>query len=186
MEQIDHGSTEAVREALRKYSPDALPLTHADNCNGETAQDFLAAGAKKLFPEARSPQAALSGLLLLTGCWEQSHEVSQDIETPDGSYWHGIAHRMEPDSANATYWFRRVGEHAIFPELRERAIGILEQSGVQQWKLATVWDPYLFLEWCDEARRKPGSKEEQAACKMQGAEWELLFAWCAAQPTLGR
>lgn len=62
--------------------------------------------AEALFPAARFPQAALAGLLLRAGCWKASHEVAQEIESPEGSYWHGIAHRIEPDSFNAGYWFR--------------------------------------------------------------------------------
>ena len=48
---------------------------------------------------------------------DESHRISQDVETTTGSYWHGIMHRREADYSNAKYWFRRVGKHAIFPAL---------------------------------------------------------------------
>ena len=123
--------------------------------------------------------AALAGLLLRIGCWTESHTVAQDIHSAEGSYWHGIAHRIEPDSSNAGYWFRRVREHAIFPELHRRAEEILKTSGPPHWHLKAAWDPFLFIDWCDEAREK-GARAEAAATEIQMAEWQLLFDWCAA------
>jgi hypothetical protein len=116
--------------------------------------------------------------LLLVGCWDESHELSQGIESCEGSYWHAIAHRIEPDSSNAGYWFRRVGEHPTFAELHRRASEILERRHAP-WELKPAWDPFLFIKWCDEARQAPGSDKEQAALKIQRAEWDLLFEWCA-------
>jgi hypothetical protein len=85
---------------------------------------------------------------------------------------------MEPDSSNAGYWFRRVGEHPIFPELHRRASEILERRGAP-WELKPAWDPFLFIKWCDEARQAAGSDKEQAALEIQRDEWDLLFEWCA-------
>src|SRR5882724_8709614 len=52
---------------------------------------------------------------------DDSHTISQSIETPEGSWLHGIMHRREPDYGNAKYWFQRVGHHAAFPKLADRA-----------------------------------------------------------------
>ena len=54
--------------------------------------------ASILFPNTRHAQAALAGLLLRLGCWDESHTVAQDVTSAEGSYWHGIIHRMEHDS----------------------------------------------------------------------------------------
>ncbi len=132
-----------------------------------------------LFPGARDGHAALAGLLLRVGCWAESHAVAQDIHSAEGSYWHAIVHRMEPDSSNAEYWFRRVGEHAIFPGLFLRAAEILKSSGPKHWRLKTTWDPFLFIGWCEEACGK-GGRVETAAIQIQMAEWRLLFNWCAS------
>ena len=128
--------------------------------------------AHDLFPNAFSPLGALSGLYLYFCGYDQSHRIAQDLSTPEGSFWHGIMHRQEPDPANAGYWFRRVGEHPLFPTLRDRAeeIGFVSKDR---------WNPHRFIDFCEEARQKPGSKDEQLAMKVQLAEWQLLFDFCA-------
>lgn len=166
-------------DRLLAASPGLLPLTRislrppADACNLQSLD------AASLFPGAPHQQAALSGLLLRLGCWAESHTVAQDINSAEGSYWHAIGHRMEPDSANAAYWFRRVGSHAIFPELFHEASDILENEGPPHWRLTTAWDPFRFIDWCDEARER-GGEAEAAAIAIQMAEWQLLFKWCSA------
>src|SRR6187402_2363611 len=51
-------------------------------------------------------RACLAGLWLYHDFLGESHEISQDIHTPTGSYWHGILHRREPDPSNSKYWMR--------------------------------------------------------------------------------
>jgi hypothetical protein len=172
------GFAEPVRDVLQKYSAHVLPLTRTGECNRDDAAGIQSMSPSVLFPGARAPQAAVSGLLLLVGCWDESHELSQGIEFGEGSYWHAIAHRMEPDASNAGYWFRRIGEHHIFAELHRRASEILERRDAR-WELKPAWDPLLFIKWCDEARQAAGSDKEHAALEIQRAEWNLLFEWCA-------
>jgi len=171
---------EPVRGVLQKYSARVLPLTKSGSCNPDDAASIESGSPYLLFPGARAAEAAVSGLLLLAGCWDESHKLSQAIASHEGSYWHAIAHRLEPDSANSAYWFRRVGEHPVFAELHRRASGILERCPVP-WELKPAWDSLLFIEWCDEARQVPASNKEQAALQIQRAEWDLLFEWCAMQ-----
>jgi hypothetical protein len=165
--------------ALLQYSSQSLPLTRAEFVAHPQLQAIEREQAAALFPGARDANAALSGLLLLLGGWEQSHELSQNNASPEGSYWHAIAHRIEPDSSNAGYWFRRVGRHPIFSELHNCASTILAQQNPGGWKLQAVWDPFGFVNWCEEARLDPASEHKPVAMAIQQAEWRLLFDWCA-------
>jgi hypothetical protein len=130
------------------------------------------AGTRELFPRSRAPEAALAGLYVYFDCWTEAHEAAQDIATPEGSYWHAIVHRQEPDAGNAAYWFRQVGAHAIFQELRDAAAEIGLEVGPR-------WNPDTFIELCERARQIPGSELERQAREVQRAEWHLLFDYCA-------
>lgn len=176
-----HTFTEPVAAVLAATENATLDLTQSGACDRTAAHLLTSSAATDLFPGARDPESAVSGLLLLLGCWEESHRVSQDVSSPEGSYWHAIAHRMEPDAANSGYWFRRVGNHPIFSPLLQRAGQILRNEPTVGWKLKPAWDPFLFLQWCDEARPEPGSAKERVARAIQMAEWELLFQWCAME-----
>src|SRR5207245_11135 len=54
-----------------------------------------------------------SGLYLRFNFLDESHTISQGIHTVEGSYWHAIMHRREPDYSNAKHWFRKVGQHPV-------------------------------------------------------------------------
>ncbi|MBI3679680.1 MAG: hypothetical protein HY235_04725 [Acidobacteria bacterium] len=126
-----------------------------------------------LFPGSRAPEAAFSGLWLYFSCLDESHRLSQDIATPEGSFWHGIMHRQEPDPDNSSYWFRRTSSHPVFPELAEDAAALGYGAGPR-------WDPFAFIDFVEQARRRPGSDEEHLALVVQCAEWQLLFDYCAS------
>ena len=88
----------------------------------------------RLFPKAsRSARLALSaGLLQILDAWDASHDAAQEAEDLGerrfSAYWHGVAHRREPDAGNASYWFRRVGRHPLFPTLAESAEPLSTES----------------------------------------------------------
>jgi len=149
-----------------------LPLVSARAGADEPRRMIREAGVRQLFPRGRAPEAAIAGLYLYFDCWTEAHETAQDIATPEGSYWHAMVHRQEPDASNAGYWFQRVGLHAIFPALREAAAAVGLGTGAR-------WNPQAFLEICERARQSPGSKLERQAREVQLAEWQLLFDHCA-------
>ena len=149
-----------------------MPLAHG-TCSSKEAYNLLkSAKPRDLFPHSRAPEAAMAGLWLYFSCLDESHSLSQSVETPDGSFWHGIMHRQEPDAGNAGYWFRRIGMHPISPDLRNAAADL-------GYSTASAWDPFAFVDACEDARRHSGSDREQLLQHVQLAEWQLLFAHCA-------
>jgi hypothetical protein len=137
-----------------------------------------------------SARCCLAGLWLLHDFLDESHVISQDIETTSGSYWHGIMHRREPDYGNSKYWFRRVRQHPIFPTLALEAKQLIGAAGAQDaiaGELAATgeWDPFRFVDWCEETARGR-SQQQELAQKIAMAEWRLLFDHCYQQAITGR
>jgi hypothetical protein len=130
------------------------------------------AEARRLIRASKLPDLVRAGLFFYFSCWTEAHEVAQNIDTPDGSYWHAMVHRQEPDASNSGYWFRRVGAHPIFPALRRFAASQGFGSGAR-------WDPIAFVDYCVSA--KTGTEEERIAREIQRVEWQLLFDHCARE-----
>ena len=71
--------------------------------------------------DADMAACCVAGVWLLHDYLDESHRISQGIDTPSGSFWHGILHRREGDYSNAKYWFRHVGRYDVFDLLGQRA-----------------------------------------------------------------
>ena len=168
-----YGPAVAAILALDGDGSRLMPLTQTKCASPQALAALRKVTAVELFSASHAPEAAYAGLYLYFDCWNEAHETAQDISSREGSYWHAIVHRQEPDSWNSGYWFRQVGEHPIFPPLRDRAL----QLGVN---FGPKWKPEAFLEFCDRARNAPGSDLERQAMEVQRVEWQLLFDYCAS------
>jgi hypothetical protein len=157
-----------------------MPLAGGDCSSTEAQQQLKTQAAAILFPNSPAPQAALAGLWLYFSCRDEAHKIAQDLSSAEGSFWHGILHRQEPDPANAAYWFRQAGLHPVFPALRDAALKIQRRyASAKELSLQKTWDPFAFIAYCEDARRSPGCAEEAYAIEVQLAEWQLLFDHCA-------
>jgi len=151
-----------------------MPLVRGACSSAAARQALQAANPRGLFPHSRAPEAALAGLYLYFSCWDEAHEVAQNVASAEGSYWHAIVHRQEPDDGNSGYWFRQTGRHAIFPHLADAAAKFGIGSGVN-------WDPMEFIAFCARARQEPGGDLQLRALQVQRIEWQLPFDFCAAR-----
>jgi hypothetical protein len=147
------------------------------------AFDFDQAFGRHRIIDADAAQCCLSALWLRYDFLDESHEVSQQIETPSGSYWHGIMHRREPDYGNAKYWFRRVGRHPVFDALLASARHEATNSSLPALKALveqSAWDPCRFVDLCQQAADDRGELQLMVRT-IALREWELLFDYCYRQ-----
>jgi hypothetical protein len=116
---------------------------------------------------------------------ESAHVIAQAIENAHGAFVHGIMHRREPDYNNAAYWFRRTGEHVVFPELGRRTAALLDSQGQSFLREQLVpngaWSPFAFVEACRRAASRPAAQPESRLLReIQGIESQVLLeAFCA-------
>lgn len=132
---------------------------------------------------AEMAAACLAGLWLYHDFLDESHTISQGLDSPTGGYWHGLMHRREPDYANAKYWFRQVGRHPVFERLAKAATELAASETDRSaafLKQGAAWDPFGFIDLCEAAAA--GQSPCEALCRrVQQTEWHLLFDWCYHQ-----
>ena len=93
-----------------------------------------------------------AALYLKHGFLDASHKISQQVETPTGSYWHAIMHRKEGDFSNSKYWYHRVGSHPVLAALGKE------------------FDPILLVDQC-----AAGGSPENA--RLEQAEFDALLEY---------
>lgn len=125
--------------------------------------------------------AIRAGIYLWHDAMDESHELAQSIEGKgqplNGDYVHAILHRREPDYGNAKYWFRHVGRHPNFERLGQEAGPLIEQHA-PEWKarlLKSGWDPFAFVDFCDQAVATKNPEWIECAEMIQEIELLLLL-----------
>jgi len=143
------------------------------------SEEALAAVAPRAGRPARLALAA--GLLQVLDAWDASHEAAQEAgdlgERDFSAYWHGVAHRREPDAWNAGYWFRRVGRHPLFGPLGAAA-RTLADGDVALPIGPDGWDPFAMIDLC--AQGRAGTDRERLARRLQRLEMATLLEATAA------
>jgi hypothetical protein len=124
--------------------------------------------------------ALKSGLLLWNDDLDGSHTIAQDLDDHHGAYLHGVMHRREPDYGNSKYWFRRVGAHPLFPQLRTAALDLLSEAPAKDKvrkaiESAKDWDAFAMVDWCEAAaeEREVAFLRTLQALEIQG----LTYYW---------
>lgn len=161
-----------LADGLPRTLPLGEPLAQAREPLLKLSAETLGESPPASYPDA---QGLLAGLWLLYDFMPESHAISQDLHTAEGSYWHAILHRREPDASNARYWFGRVGDHALFAELNRdaREIAALHpQADLKGLADQKAWDPDEFVARC--TRPSQGATLD-ALLALQQREWALLF-----------
>jgi hypothetical protein len=55
--------------------------------------------------------------LALAGQWEAAHGIVQQYESDNTAAWvHAVLHKIEGDSGNSRYWYRRADKLEHFPD----------------------------------------------------------------------
>lgn len=115
-------------------------------------------------------KSCLAGLWLRFDFLDESHKISQEIETPTGSFWHAIMHRREGAAGNSKYWWRRVGRHSVVSALECGASAVgYDYTGAS-----------AFVDFCERVR-DTGSPDEEVAKRVQSLEWQFLFEHCCRE-----
>jgi hypothetical protein len=165
--------------ALDQSGQRLIPLVSGDCSSAAALERLKKQKASNLFPQSAAPQEALGGLWLYFSCFDECHEIVQDLKTPEAGFWHAILHRQEPDAGNSGYWFRSVGAHPVFRDLWIAAKEVIARYPDAIFRIGAKWDPFSFVTFCEQAREEPGSTSERVAMEIQRAEWQLLFDYCA-------
>ena len=149
----------------------------------------------KTILSAATPKQLLSGLIrsqddanaMLCGLWlwhdwlDESHHISQSLDSTTGSFWHAIMHRREGDFSNSKYWYARCQNHPILQQLANNASQILHSLPADKAFLRLIsggWNPNAFVDLVEAVERDEKSPKHATAISLQQLEWRLLFDHC--------
>ena len=158
-----------------------MPFVHLNNRLLADTQKFY---DDKVAPKLNNKYMAplcLAGLQMANDCIWEAHEIVQDIDDMEASYWHAIMHRQEGDYPNASYWYRLVGNSDLYPQILNESQTYLESiepatelRDILNWD---SWDAFAIIEIYRRASSNNRQLQEQLY-QLRLIEWSCLFARC--------
>jgi hypothetical protein len=131
----------------------------------------------------------VSGLWLWHDYLDESHTISQSIETPTGSLWHGIMHRREGDFSNAKYWYRRCPGHPCYTSIAARVDTVVKSLDADKLLLKLTlngWDPMTFVDLAEATHALPDDHpRKKIAVEIQKIEWQTAMQF-SSRAAVGR
>ena len=174
-----------AREALRLNAVDAYADLVPARSGPPEARAILDAldptGAVNAPADRDDARCVLAALWLWHDYLDESHKVSQLIDTPSGSLWHGILHRREGDFSNSKYWFRKCERHPVYPSLAAQADDVVKPYPVDKSLFRLTkngWDAAAFADLCEAVHESPEDPRRPIAVALQQLEWRVLFDHC--------
>ena len=160
--------------ALAGHGSRAMPLAHGSTRPGRMWT--LLPGAKCCGPipgSGRIRRRRLAGLYLYFCAYDQAHgDQLRTIGSAEGSFWLASCTGRSLIPA-----MPGIGSGAEFGRTRDLSC-ICARRRLESWEygVKNEWDPFAFIDYCESARRKPGSRRSRRLLWLvQLAEWQLLF-----------
>ena len=153
------------------------PAAVADRLHAMSPADVIAG----TISDSDAAAAVLSALWLWHDYLDESHTISQAIETPSGSYLHATMHRREGDFGNAKYWYARVGHHPIYDALAAQASDLVASAPASKPLLrltSSGWNGAAFVDLVQQVHESPSDPRHELAVALQQMEWRVLFDHC--------
>ena len=130
--------------------------------------------------------ALLAGLWLRHDYLDESHTISQNLNSATGSFWHAIMHRREGDFSNAKYWYARCRNHPALAEIGSRIAPASTELGLgggadpalERLVRGGPWDPDRFVDFVSRVNRQGAGPQRDIAVRLQQLEWSALFDHC--------
>ena len=132
-------------------------------------------------------QAMLAALWLWHDWLDQSHKISQDLHSLDGSFWHAILHRREGDFSNSKYWYAKAEGHPILPAIGANVAAAINHLPADKSLLRLLrdgWDPDALVDLVAEVSRAPADPRVSTVRAVQRLEWRMLFDHCARRASI--
>jgi hypothetical protein len=179
----------ATARQLLKLNPDGYQKLVVTGDGYEPARQILrdvkpSQLVEANLPSPRATQAMLAGLWLFHGWLDESHRISQSLDTPTGSFWHAIMHRREGDFSNSKYWYARCADHPSLQPLAANAAAALNSQPADKSLLRLIvsgWNPNAFVDLVEAVHESPTDSRYRIAVTLQRLEWQTLFDHCTRE-----